>query len=149
MHILASAECASIHDRSRGNAAPADVGPSMTAFDAMAQDYDATFSDTAVGKALRDIVWSHLDDTFAPSQHVLDLGCGTGEDALHLARAGIRVTATDSSAEMIAVAEQKLRHRINGASGALPVELAVEFHCLPIERVADTFGPRSFAGAFS
>jgi len=118
----------------------------------MAQDYDATFSDTAVGKALRDIVWSHLDDTFAPSQHVLDLGCGTGEDALHLARAGIRVTATDSSAEMIAVAEAKLRHRINGASvasGALPVELAVEFHCLPIERVADTFGPRSFAGAFS
>lgn len=111
----------------------------------MARDYDATFSDTAVGRALRDIVWSHLDDAFAPSQHVLDLGCGTGEDALHLARAGVQVTATDISAEMIAVAEAKVRRRIDGVPGTFPVE----FHCLPIERVAEAFGRRSFAGAFS
>ena len=117
----------------------------MTAFDVMARDYDATFTDTPVGRALREIVWSHFDDAFVPSQRVLDLGCGTGEDALHLARAGIQVTATDISAEMIAVAEAKLRRRIDGGRAALPVE----FHCLPIERVAAALAGRSFAGAFS
>jgi SAM-dependent methyltransferase len=117
----------------------------MTAFDSMACDYDAAFTNTAVGRVLREIVWSHLDDAFVASQHVLELGCGTGEDALHLARSGIRVTATDSSSEMIAVAEAKMRRRI----GAEPVALPVEFHCVPMEGVAATLSARPFEGAFS
>ncbi|SDE26490.1 class I SAM-dependent DNA methyltransferase [Ruegeria marina] len=36
--------------------------------------------------------------------HVLDLGCGPGTSAAAMARAGIQVTATDASAEMVAMA---------------------------------------------
>lgn len=36
--------------------------------------------------------------------HVLDLGCGPGTSARHMARAGLRVTAVDASEEMIALA---------------------------------------------
>jgi SAM-dependent methyltransferase len=117
----------------------------MTAFDELARDYDATFTDTAVGKALREIVWSRLDGAFGASRHVLELGCGTGEDALHLARAGIKVTATDVSAEMIAVAEAKMHSR----AAAAPSGLAVDFHCLPMEGVAASLHSRPFDGVFS
>jgi SAM-dependent methyltransferase len=107
----------------------------------MARDYDAAFTDTAVARALREIVWSHLDGVFAPSQHILELGCGTGEDALHLARAGVKVTATDLSAGMIAVAQAKMRR--------LPDVEPVEFHCVPMESVAASLRTRSFEGVFS
>jgi ubiquinone/menaquinone biosynthesis C-methylase UbiE len=42
-------------------------------------------------------------------QTVLELNCGTGEDALWLAKKGLLVTATDLSAEMIKVTTEKLR----------------------------------------
>ncbi|MFN8447316.1 MAG: class I SAM-dependent methyltransferase [Anaerolineae bacterium] len=38
---------------------------------------------------------------------ILELGCGTGEDALYLAGRGVRVTATDASPAMLAVARAK------------------------------------------
>lgn len=113
----------------------------MTAFDEMARDYDAAFTETAVGKALREIVWSRLNGIFARSQHILELGCGTGADALHLARAGIKVTATDASAEMIEVAMAKMRRLTD-------IE-PVEFHCAPMEGIAASLKARSFDGVFS
>ncbi len=42
-------------------------------------------------------------------QTVLELNCGTGEDALWLAKKGLLVTATDLSAEMVKVTTEKLR----------------------------------------
>ena len=47
---------------------------------------------------LRGRVWQTLERTFTPGQHILELACGTGEDALWLAQRGIQVTATDGSA---------------------------------------------------
>jgi ubiquinone/menaquinone biosynthesis C-methylase UbiE len=107
----------------------------------MAREYDAAFTHTAVGRALREIVWSHLDGRLRASQRVLELGCGTGEDALHLARAGIRVTATDVSAAMLEVAQRKAcRH-----AGVAPIE----FRRLPMEAVAGSFESGSFDAVFS
>ncbi|WP_224824018.1 class I SAM-dependent methyltransferase [Cognatishimia sp. MH4019] len=37
--------------------------------------------------------------------HVLDLGCGPGNSAVHMAAAGCVVTAVDASAEMVALAK--------------------------------------------
>src|SRR3984885_10701718 len=77
------------------------------AFDDMACTYDATFTNTKVGRALREIVWSRLEQVFRPPQRILELGCGTGEDAVRLAGSGVRVVATDPSSRMIQMARRK------------------------------------------
>lgn len=79
-------------------------------FDAVAADYDAAFSSTAVGRMQRQIVWDFLENMVdAKPPDVLELNCGTGEDAVWLARRGCRVLATDVSPEMVAVAREKAR----------------------------------------
>jgi SAM-dependent methyltransferase len=77
-------------------------------FDALAERYDALFSDHPLGRALRQAVWRHVDPEIGPGTWALDLGCGTGEDALHLAARGARVVALDASAAMLRVARAKV-----------------------------------------
>ncbi len=79
-----------------------------TPFDSLAAEYDETFTNTTIGRLMREAVWNHLDRTFKPGDCVLELNCGTGEDALHLARRGVRVIATDSSQKMLDVACEKV-----------------------------------------
>lgn len=76
-------------------------------FDAAAATYDAEFTQTQLARWLRESVQAYLSAAFRPGDHVLELGCGTGEDALWLARRGVRVTATDVSQSMLAVAQRK------------------------------------------
>jgi ubiquinone/menaquinone biosynthesis C-methylase UbiE len=70
-------------------------------FDEAAASYDSDFSDTTAGLWLRESVWSRLTPFIKPGMHVLDLGCGTGEDALWLAKNACRVTAADGSPAML------------------------------------------------
>ncbi len=73
--------------------------------------------------------------TIRPSMRVLDIGCGRGEVALHLARAGATVNAVDFSPDCLALtaqtlalgqAEERKRARLSGADAvALPFEDAV------------------------
>jgi SAM-dependent methyltransferase len=74
----------------------------------MAEGYDDSFTHSALGQLLRQAVWARLDAAFAPGERVLELSCGTGEDAIHLARRGVRVLATDVSTSMLAVAQAKV-----------------------------------------
>jgi SAM-dependent methyltransferase len=74
-------------------------------FDAVAPSYDAEFTDTRLGRWLRQRVWTHL--SFTAGERVLELGCGTGEDAAWLAQRGVSVLATDISPGMLAVAARK------------------------------------------
>jgi SAM-dependent methyltransferase len=71
-------------------------------------DYDSRFTATAIGTAMRNAVWARCAARFAPGSRVLEMNCGTGEDALWLVRRGVRVLATDISAEMLKVAQVKL-----------------------------------------
>jgi ubiquinone/menaquinone biosynthesis C-methylase UbiE len=88
-------------------------------FDKIATQYDALWSDTPVGRAQRSAVWRRIDPLFKRGDFVLDLGCGTGVDALHLRSRGVSVYGIDSSAGMVEVA------RIRG----------VDANCCPIERL--------------
>jgi SAM-dependent methyltransferase len=83
------------------------VGGEAHPFDAVAAEYDDRFSSRRLGRWLREAVWQRLEPLFQPGDQVLELGCGTGEDALWLARRGCRVTATDASTAMLAIAQQK------------------------------------------
>ncbi|MFO1466002.1 MAG: methyltransferase domain-containing protein [Steroidobacteraceae bacterium] len=95
------------------------------AFDDMADSYDRAFTQSALGRVLRELVWSRLGESVSRGQRVLELGCGTGEDALWLAGRGVEVVATDASMKMIeqARAKQALRTRVASAS----------FHCMAME----------------
>jgi SAM-dependent methyltransferase len=78
------------------------------AFDAVAPRYDAAFTDQQLGRWVREVVWREMDRAFAPGDAVLDLGCGTGTDASHLAERGVRVVATDASSGMLDIARRKV-----------------------------------------
>ena len=77
-------------------------------FEALAADYDRTFTHGAIGRRMRAAVWRRLDAAFAPGDRVLELNCGTGEDAVHLGRRGVRVLATDVTPGMLAMAGAKI-----------------------------------------
>lgn len=57
---------------------------------------------------MRKVLWGRYAQLFRPGQTVLDVGCGTGTDALFLAQMGIRVIGIDASPSMIAEARAKL-----------------------------------------
>lgn len=110
-----------------------------TAFETLAADYDVQFTATPLGTLLRQAVHRRLDTRFAPGDRVLELACGTGEDAVHLGRRGVRVLATDASPAMI----ERTRAKIATAG----LDGTVEARCLPIEDLSGLSGP--FDGAFS
>jgi len=108
------------------------------AFDAIADQYDEIFTFTPVGRAQRQQVWDEADRLFQPGMKVLELNCGTGEDAIHFATRGIHVTAIDASPRMISCA--KLR--------ASKTNLPINFARLPVEAIT-ALRPMVFDGAFS
>lgn len=77
------------------------------AFDSIAKTYDATFTYSVIGRAQRNVVWRELHELVRPGDRVLDMNCGTGEDALYLAGLGAEVLACDCSTEMLNVAREK------------------------------------------
>jgi SAM-dependent methyltransferase len=74
------------------------------AFDRVANAYDNLWTRTTIGRLQRTAFWQHAGPLFTPGQTILDLGCGTGEDALYLSGAGMKVIATDGSPAMVRVA---------------------------------------------
>lgn len=79
----------------------------MNAFDALAETYDAEFTNRPIGRWLRAQVQARLRSLLNIGDTVLELGCGTGEDAQHLAEIGVHVTATDHSEAMLEEARHK------------------------------------------
>lgn len=78
-------------------------------FDDSARSYDDDFTGTATGRAQRQRVWQVLERVLPANGDFLDLGCGTGEDALWLARRGTgRVVGCDASRAMLATAQAKV-----------------------------------------
>lgn len=77
-------------------------------FDQEAIDYDSNFSDTLIGKAQRKIVHDLLRKSISGKKmSVLEINCGTGEDAHFISRLGHNVIATDVSTTMIELSEKK------------------------------------------
>ena len=83
---------------------------SKEAFDPIANGYDAEFTYTLTGQFQRKRVYEILEKLLAQGEltRVLELSCGTGEDALWLAQHHCQVLATDVSEGMIETARQKI-----------------------------------------
>ena len=79
-------------------------------FDIAAPNYDAIFTNSTIGRMQRDRVWTYLENEFSNQPlRILELNCGTGIDALFLAKMGHHVLATDISAEMVHITKNKIK----------------------------------------
>jgi ubiquinone/menaquinone biosynthesis C-methylase UbiE len=111
------------------------------AFDHIAQDYDQIFTDSLIGRAQRNAVWEVLIKSFRKNENILELNCGTGEDAIFLASKGVSVFACDASPQMIERAEQRLREIVRMVPAV--------FYELPTEQIGNLHPDTKFDGAFS
>jgi ubiquinone/menaquinone biosynthesis C-methylase UbiE len=76
-------------------------------FDELARHYDTLFTTSLTGKAQREIVRRFLKRRIVQGSEILEINCGTGEDAYYLAELGCSVLATDASKGMIQIAMEK------------------------------------------
>jgi len=83
------------------------------AFDQYANDYDSHFTNSVIGVAQRNRVKAFTQKYFTKSSSVLEINCGSGEDALWIATKVKNIIATDASIEMIKVAKNKTQHSAN------------------------------------
>jgi SAM-dependent methyltransferase len=82
-------------------------GDLEAAFDAVAEDYDRHIFGNPINTWLRNVSVSVMMEFFKPGDTVLEIGCGTGTETLSLAKAGVRVIATDISSKMVEVLKSK------------------------------------------
>ncbi|MGQ0797647.1 MAG: class I SAM-dependent methyltransferase [Methanobacteriota archaeon] len=94
----------------------------VQAYDGIATRYDRIVDENRINAYMRRRSLSRLLARFRPGMRLVEVGCGTGQEALVLAQHGIRVVATDPSQEMLKIARQKARE--------LGVTDRVEFHPL-------------------
>ncbi len=103
-------------------------------FDNAAIDYDRAFTHSSIGKAQRRRVYDFLSRILKQRQpgKILEVNCGTGEDAIWLANQGFDLTATDISQAMIAMAKAK-------SDKPNPVFLQADINDLPAPFLGEKF----------
>lgn len=112
-------------------------------YDLIAETYDEVEVQNAVGRRLRKRMQEVLFRCFQPDERVLEIGCGTGIEAISLASHGIEVVATDLSEQMVTQVREKARDQ--GVENVTGHRLAAH----QIGELADEFGEASFDGAYS
>ncbi|MBX7185003.1 MAG: class I SAM-dependent methyltransferase [Vicinamibacteria bacterium] len=95
-------------------------------FDSLAASYDASFGVAPTGRLFRFRVAERVMTSARPGSRVLDIGCGTGEDAVWLAAQGCLVHGIDPSPKMIEAAKAKAAARGSTAT----------FECRPVQSLA-------------
>jgi len=121
--------------------APSSIRFSRAYWDAAADTYEQDFTSTVVGQLLRAAVWRELECIFSRGQRILELNCGTGLDAVHLAERGLRVLACDVSQRMIELARQR--------ASTSELRQKIDFRVLATEELGVLFSEGPFDGAFS
>lgn len=117
--------------------------PAALAFDAAAPGFDHRFGEWRSVDAQRRAVRRALIEVFPPRGRILELGGGTGEDALWLAARGFGLLLTDPAPAMVARAAQKLAP-VHGRAELLAAEDIEDFAAIHFAH-----GGMPFDGAFS
>lgn len=123
------------------------------AFDAHAENYDDVAL-SALGRVYRDRVRRHLSPSLAPGSRVLDLGCGTGLDAVWMAEHGCTVVGLDASEAMLEHATDRARGAgLSAACRFVQADLNALGECgfddLQFDLVLANFGAINCVGALA
>ncbi len=123
------------------------LSPALCAFDAVADRFDDRFGSWASVASQRRAVRRELLAAFPEGASLLEVGGGTGEDALSLAARGRRIFLTDGAPGMVEKARQKaaaagLADRVTAE--AVAIEELPRFSCLHA-----SVGRPPFDGAYS
>jgi ubiquinone/menaquinone biosynthesis C-methylase UbiE len=113
------------------------------AFDRAAPNYDVLYQANPVMAWMRSESLTALMTAFAPGSRLLEIGCGTGDEAIALSRAGYRIVATDIAPGMIEAARTKAQTLGLGK---------VNWRVLAAGRLTDLlgeYGSASFDGAYA
>lgn len=116
-----------------------ELGETRAAFDSVAADYDGPRGNNALIQRMRNTMWRELERRFARQARLIDLGCGTGIDAVHLAQSGRTVLATDWSPLMV--------ERTASRAADAQVSARVQARCLGAHELAQLDG--TYDGAYS
>jgi ubiquinone/menaquinone biosynthesis C-methylase UbiE len=112
-------------------------------FDHIASTYDSVFTKSLIGQLQRKRVWNYIESVMPQLNgfEMLELNCGTGEDAVLFGERGFNIVATDISEEMLKVTQRKaeqfsMQHRISS-------------HYLDLESFNETLFDKKFDLVFS
>lgn len=112
-------------------------------FDHIATTYDAHFTRSVIGQLQRKQVWSYLEK-ITPELNgleILELNCGTGEDAILFSEKGFNIVATDVSEEMLKLTTQK--------ANQFSMQNKITSHYLDLDSVDETVFDKKFDLIFS
>jgi ubiquinone/menaquinone biosynthesis C-methylase UbiE len=115
----------------------------MVPFDHIASSYDTDFTHSHTGRLQRKMVWSYLYLILPhlKGYEVLELNCGSGEDAVLFAKAGFNIVATDISQEMLAITNQK--------ANKYAMDTQIKSRYLDLENMDETLFDKKFDLVFS
>ena len=118
---------------------------SSLAFNQAARRYDLDAAENPMMLWLRRESMARLKQAFKSGDTVLEIGAGSGEEAIALAALGVNVLATDTSPGMVTVIDSKIAERgeLRGrvTTRVLPVQ--------QLDELVEDFGTASFTGAYS
>jgi SAM-dependent methyltransferase len=103
-----------------------DMPAAAAAFDAIAERFDERFTPWLSVAAQRRTVRGALERTFPPGSSLLEIGGGTGEDALWLLERGRQVLLTDASPLMVRISSAKFGDRAGARTETCAAEHLAE-----------------------
>jgi ubiquinone/menaquinone biosynthesis C-methylase UbiE len=83
--------------------------PPVDPFSEVASQYDSSFSDKPFVRSLRQRVQDEMLEHYPRNASILELGCGTGIDAVFLAEHGYQVVASDPAMGMLDMTSDRIR----------------------------------------
>src|ERR1700682_1087014 len=143
MRAMSKTQCrfTATQKRAPGAYSSRDMESAAQYWNAAAEPYEQEFAGTVIGRTRREAVWREVDRIFSSGQRVLELNCGTGINALHLAGRVLRVLACDIAPRMIELARERA-----STSRFAP---SIDFRVLATEDIGVLDGEGPFDGAFS
>ena len=112
-------------------------------FDHIASSYDSVFARSALGQLQRKRVWKYIENVLPELKgfEVLELNCGTGEDAVLFGEGGFNIVATDISEEMLKITQQKAEQ--------CSMQNKISSHFLDLDTFNETLFDKKFDLIFS